>query len=105
MSKEDAVGGVLNRTSAISRTYSLGDFKNIKVFDNIVNIPEDLALDPIAIESIQLHQLITIEIAYRNYLTLIKEIPYDMDSDEALQALDDMQKATINTLNERLNRR
>jgi hypothetical protein len=92
----------MSRTSRIERTYSLGDYKNIKFYDSVTNIPEEVALDENFMNLLRLSQLILIEQSYRQYLDLIENVNYGMNVEAALEALDDMQKSTTNTLKERL---
>jgi len=61
----------MHRTVKMERMFSFGDFKHLKVFDDIVEIPD--ALNQRLVEEIEYLQLVTIEIAFKRYANLAKK--------------------------------
>jgi len=61
---------MLKRMLSVERTYPLGDYKNIKLFDSISGIPEELAFDHEFINTIRMLQLIQLDVTYRKYGSL-----------------------------------
>lgn len=64
----------MERESRIERLFTLGQYKNIKFDDAFLGIPESLAADPDFMSKLQLLQMIQIDIAYREYVGLQKNI-------------------------------
>lgn len=88
----------MERTSGISRTYYLGDYRNIKVFDNFVHVPKELAFDNEFMAAMKRSQLLSIEQTYREYLRLSKEIPNNSDLERAIEELENLQQTTTQFL-------
>ncbi len=88
----------MNRTSKITRIYSLGNYKNIQIEDSINDIPEDKALDIHYVENLKQLQLLSIEETYRKYLDLYERTLLNVDTETALSKLDDKLEETLEQL-------
>ena len=58
----------MERTISIERTYVLGQYKNIKMFDSISDIPEDIFFNPKAMDALRTLQILQIDSTYLKYL-------------------------------------
>ena len=58
----------MSRSISVTRTYSLGNYKNIKFSDTISDIPEHLAIDHEVMNVLSFLQLVSIEKSYFNYV-------------------------------------
>lgn len=85
------------RSLGVERLYSLGDYKNIKFSDVINGIPEELYMYDDAIKKIRLLQIIDIEIMFRKYLELFKQLN-GMDYETAMEYLEDLRVNTIRNI-------
>lgn len=65
---------MLQRTFKTERLYSLGDYKNIKFTDEIIDVPADIAFNPEVVSRIRLLQLIGVELSFKRYQDLGKEL-------------------------------
>lgn len=92
----------MERTSRVERTYSLGDYKNIKFYDSVTKIPARLAVNSEFMGSLYYAQLISVESAYRAYLALNEAHPLKL-GDEAVAALEEERERAMNRLSEILN--
>jgi len=88
---------VSERSLGVERLYSLGDYKNIKFSDVINGIPEELYMYDDAIKKIRLLQIIDIEIMFRKYLELFKQLN-GMDYETAMEYLEDLRVNTIRNI-------
>lgn len=95
----EGIDGGLSRNVRIERTYSLGDYKNIKFYDSIYDIPEHLATDDNFMAILSLAQLLHIETAFRRYLKLSEQHPLKL-GDEAIEALEEERQRTVRSLAE-----
>jgi hypothetical protein len=64
----------MNRTLKTERLFPLGDFKNIKFADEMIDIPEKVCMDENLMSKLRYLQMIDVELAYRQYLDLIKKV-------------------------------
>ena len=60
----------MNKTIAIERIFSLGDYQNLKVTDTITEIPDAIASNPDAVKLLRYLQLVDIEWSYVKYMKL-----------------------------------
>ncbi len=60
----------MNRSLKVERIYSLGDYKNIKVTDDINELPENIVLSDKAVGLIRMMQLLQTEKVYQKYTSL-----------------------------------
>ena len=87
----------MKREIGTERLYSLGDFKNIKFMDIIVELPEKLVLHDALVNEVKFLQLVSIELAFRRYMRLMEEVPLAWGQ-EAIEALEKIRQDTINTI-------
>lgn len=66
----------MERKLNTERLYYLGNYKNIKISNELSNIPESFISDKV-IDLLYTHQLLAIEKAYRQYHEIIKNLPAD----------------------------
>ena len=64
----------MNRKISTERLFSLGDFKNIKFYDEINEIPSEVATNPEASRLLRYLQLVEIESAYNRYMLLMDKL-------------------------------
>ncbi len=64
----------MNRTLKTERLYPLGDFKNVKFVDEMIDIPEKVCMDENLMSKLRYLQMIDMELAYRQYLDLLKKV-------------------------------
>lgn len=109
MSKEEElVAGVsylrpnVSRSISVTRTYSLGNYKNIKFSDTISDIPEDLAINHEVMNVLKFLQLVSIEKSYFDYVK-DAEAWHNLDIEDAIAKLDGLESETMSTLKELLN--
>ncbi len=88
----------MSMTIRIKRLYSLGDYRNIEFEDIVDDLPEELAFDPEFVTVLNYLQLTGIELAYRNYVRLVQEVPHTLEVEEAIEALTEIRTATMNSL-------
>jgi hypothetical protein len=86
----------MDRKVRIERTFFLGQFKNIKVEDEINGIPEHLALNEEFVNSLYYLLLISVELTYRKYQKLNLELPDNLE--DSLAVLENMKGSTIETI-------
>ncbi len=87
----------MKREIGTERLYSLGDFKNIKFMDIIVDVPDELALENGLVAEIKFLQLVSIELAFRRYMRLMEEVPLAWGQ-KSIEALEQIRQDTINTI-------
>lgn len=81
-------------TLGIERTFSLGDYKNIRVTDIITDVPEEWMFDEEITNKLRLLQLMRADSVYYNYLKNSPTFIEPMKTEEALEIID---KVTIST--------
>ena len=60
----------MNRKVSVERLYSLGNYQNVKFVDEIVDIPENIALDKDMMNLLHYAQILEVEKAYYKYAQL-----------------------------------
>jgi hypothetical protein len=83
----------------LERLYTLGQYKNIKILDTITEIPQELMLDNDAQSLLRMLQFIRVDRGYLEYRKLADEV-FAMNTEDALSLLDNLEKDTINSLQE-----
>lgn len=73
----------MNRNLRVERVFPLGEYKTLRLGDDIENLPDDLMLRQEVIDNIRLMQLVQIELTHKRYLALAAEM-------SACKKLDDM---------------
>jgi hypothetical protein len=64
----------MERSIGLERTYSLGDYKNLKISDFVSDLPEELVLNDEFITSFRSLQLVNFEKLYYEYALLGEEV-------------------------------
>ncbi len=83
-----------SRNLSVERLYPLGDYKNIKFIDSINNIPYPLSLNNEFISLLSYLQIIEVEIMYRKYWELIKEV----NTIKVEEAMEYLEKIRLDTM-------
>lgn len=86
----------MNRKIGVIRTYFLGNFKNVKVEDELDDIPEHLALDKDFMNAVYYLMLVSVELAYRKYQQLNMELPTTLE--DSLAVLEDIKGSTMESI-------
>lgn len=89
----------MQKNLKVERLYSLGDYKSIRISDEIIEIPDEFVLKEEVLESLRYLQFITIEIAYRRYLTLAKKAQ-TFTSEQINEAIGYLEQEKLTTLAE-----
>jgi len=87
----------MKREIGTERLYSLGDFKNIKFMDIIVDMPEAFVEDHALVGEVKFLQLVSIELAFRRYMRLMEEVPLAWGQ-KSIEALEQIRQDTINSI-------
>lgn len=65
----------MNRNLRVKRLWSMGQFNNVELFDEILDIPEKVALNPRAVELLYHLMIMEQELAHKRYLEVFKKHP------------------------------
>ena len=84
----------MKRSLGVERTYTLGDYKNLRVSDYINDIPEELMLNDEFVSSVRLLQLMRLDAVYYEYQ---KNTATRIDNISAEEALEYIDKLTLGT--------
>lgn len=85
----------MNRNLTVERTYSLGQYQNIKLHDEINDIPD--VFEEELINEIRYLQLIQLELDFRRYIQLVDKIhPYN--TEEAIGLLEEIKVQTLDEI-------
>lgn len=87
------------RTIRYDRTFFLGQYKNIKVYHSLDNVPDKLWLNPEAVEKLSTLLLLAVERDFRRYQQLNKEIG-GMSLEESLAYLNELRDETYKEIQE-----
>jgi hypothetical protein len=87
----------MKREIGTERLYSLGDFKNIKFMDIIIEVPQELVMNDNLINEVKFLQLVSIELAFRRYMRLMEEVPLAWGQ-KSIEALEKIRQDTIKTI-------
>jgi len=91
----------MNRTLKVERLYPLGDYKNIKFVDEMVDIPERVCMDENLMSKLRYLQMLDVELAFRQYLELIKKVG-TVPLEEAMKILLEEHTSTIQEIEKTL---
>jgi hypothetical protein len=94
----------MNKTIRTDRRYPLGDYRYV-TFEDVLEVDGDLALNADFVSSFRYLQLVSFELAYRQYVKLVDALPYKMNIDEAIKALDKLREHEIKKLKDIINGR
>jgi hypothetical protein len=92
----------MERNLSVERTYSLGQYQNIKLFDSIGELPVEAITNPELVKQIRQLQLVQLELDYRNYIKLAEKL-HPVSMDEAVAILEELKVNTIDTIKELFN--
>lgn len=92
----------MNKTLAVERIFSLGDYQNIKFTDTITEVPESLVLNQDAMRLVRYLQLVDVEWAYINYMNLRKNSPKIARPEDIEGALEFIESERTRTFEELL---
>ena len=92
----------MERTLRVKRLYWLGDYKNIEFGEEITQIPADIAFNPEVIDRIRYLQLLTTEISFQRYISLVKQTA-GLASEDVIAALEKSKLQTFDELKQVLN--
>lgn len=87
----------MKREIGTERLYSLGDFKNIKFMDIIVDVPQEFVVNSDMVNEVRFLQLVSIELAFRRYMKLMEEVPLAWGQ-KSIEALEKIRQDTIKTI-------
>ena len=87
----------MNRNLTAERLYSIRQYENIKLTDTIEDLPDEIALDPGWVNDLRYLQFVELELSYRRYLDLIKNLN-SLDLDNSLAFLEQEKTNTIDTI-------
>lgn len=93
----------MDRSISVTRTYSLGNYKNIKFSDTISEIPEELANSPEFMSELRFLQLVAVDKSYFEYVHNA-ETWHNLNIEDAIATLNGLEKETIESLQEILDK-
>lgn len=89
----------MKRNLEIERTYFLGQYRNIKVFNSLMEIPEELANNDDALRLFRMLQLLEVERAFQEYKLMIESFEREeLTSEKVLAMIDEMHRGTTKEL-------
>lgn len=93
----------MNRTLSVERTYALAQYQNIKLYDSISDLPEEVLANTELVNKIRYLQLLQLEVDYRNYLKLV-EMTSQYDTSTIFQVLEEEKINTIDLIKDIFNK-
>lgn len=95
----------LNRTLRVKRLWSMGNYNNVELYDEIVEIPEKVALSPKATGLLYYLMILEQEKAHKKYLALYKQFPANMEQlDLTAEIIETERSRTFQEFLEELNK-
>lgn len=94
----------MNKSLAVERIYSLGDYQNIKFTDTITEIPETIMTNPNAMKLLRYLQIVDLEWGYLNYMKLRAERPQG-SLDEVFEFIENERTVTFEQLLEAISKK
>jgi len=91
----------MTRTLGTERLYAMGNYENIKFSNILLEIPEEVAMNPKAVGLLFTQQLLSCEIAYREYKGLVDALA-KTEIGEALDLLKAKRQETYKELLEEI---
>jgi hypothetical protein len=88
----------MKRNLRIERLYSLGDYKNIKFYDEIEELPEEFTFNKEVISNIQFLQMLQIEQAHIRYMKLAAELSKHKNFEELETEIESLREKTLSEL-------
>ena len=87
----------MERTLRVKRIFTMGQFQNLEIGDEITNIPENIAKNEEALSLISYLQLLLTERKYNRYLQL-RERTREMSPEDAINYIEDQVASTKSIL-------
>jgi hypothetical protein len=91
----------MERNLKVVRKYALGQYQNIEFTDDVVNIPEELFLDPEFIKRVRYTQLLGLEEELNKYLQL-KQTIAGKSTEEVIALLEEERNEVLAEINKHL---
>jgi hypothetical protein len=86
----------MDRNLSVERTYSLGQYQNIKLYDSI-SLPEEVVFNIELLGKIRFLQFLQLDIGYRSYVELARNIN-NLSQDEIMSYLEETKLNTIDEI-------
>ena len=93
----------MNKSLAVERIFSLGDYQNIKFTDTLTEIPEAILMNSEAVKLLRYLQLVDIEWAYTHYMDLRRRSPKITKPEDIEAALSFVEEERTKTFEQLLN--
>ncbi len=94
----------MNRKLSIERVYNLGQYKSLRVVDEIDGIPDELSMNQEFADYIRILQLVNADLVFQNYALKTKELADLHDgTEEKIDALLTIRANTFDDLTKLLN--
>lgn len=87
----------VTRSLKVERLYTLGDYQNIKLTDEINNLPPEILSNPHAVELLRTLQFAQMDLAHQKYIKMTKAKANFRNQDDLIAELEQLR---INTLDE-----
>lgn len=91
----------MNRNLHVERLYYLGDYRNIKFYDEINDLPPEIMFNQEIVEKLQFMQFVGVELAFRRYVKLNKTLPESPE--DAIAVLEEVRVGALDELKNLLN--
>jgi len=93
----------MDRSISVTRTYSLGNYKNIKFSDTISGIPDELANNTEFMNELRFLQIVGVDKNYFDYVQNAENW-HNLNIEDAIATLDSLEKETVASLKETLDK-
>lgn len=91
----------MNRTVKIERLYALGNFKNLRLSEEVIDLPEEVTFNEKILNKIRYLLLLDIESTFRKYAELDDKLGR-LSLEKALEFLQEEKTVTFNALFEKM---
>ena len=86
----------MNEALKVKRLWSMGNYNNVELYDEITDIPEHVALNPKARGLLYYLMILEQEKAHKKYLALYKKFPANMEQlDETAKIIEEERARTF----------
>jgi hypothetical protein len=92
----------MNRNLRIERLYTLGEYRNIKICDELVGITNELALRKEVIDLLQFLLMVQTDSGFLKYKQLVEETAKKPSMEDMIAYLDDIREQTLSDINKLL---
>jgi len=80
----------MQRKIIVERLYPLGDYKNIKLIEEVSEIPEELANNSDYMEKLRKSVMASVELGFYDYVTMLKTMASHTNSTTTVKYLDEI---------------